>query len=126
MSASPGHKKWPDHKVKEERSRLHIQVYFNGRKIADSKDVIKVIEDDHPDRYYIPREDVQMEALERSPKTSECPFKGTAHYYSIRAGEKKAEDAVWSYEIPYDEHAALKDRMSFYEDKVERLEIEEV
>src|SRR3954451_2488511 len=104
MSKAPGHEKWPDHKVQEERLQSHMQVEVNGEVIADSHNVVKVTEDNHPDRYYFPRTDVRMEKLVRSPTTSHCPFKGTAHYFSLKAGGTELPDTVWSYEEPYDEH----------------------
>lgn len=125
MSHSPGHRKWPEHKVIEEHPNTHVEVFFNGEKIADSKNVIKVIEDEYPDRYYIPREDVRMSALQRSEEMTQCPFKGIANYYSVKVGDHKAENAVWTYEDPYDEHADLKDRLAFYGEKFPELKVQE-
>jgi uncharacterized protein (DUF427 family) len=123
MASSPGHKRWPEHKVTEEHPGIRMEVYFNGEKIADSKDVIKVVEDEHPIRFYIPRQDVRMDALERTQHTSQCPFKGAAHYYSVKVGGRTAENAVWTYEDPYDEHKDLKDRLAFYDDKVDEIKV---
>jgi len=123
MSSSPGHLKWPDHRVIEEYPNNRVEVTFDGVKIAESTSAIKLIEDKHPPRYYIPREDVNMDALKRSQTTSQCPFKGTAHYYSIKVGDKRTADAVWSYEDPYDEHRDLKDKLAFYDDKVDQLKV---
>jgi uncharacterized protein (DUF427 family) len=123
MSKSPGHKKWPDHKVRERHLSERVRVEVNGQEIAASKDVIAVEEDDQPVRYYFPRTDVHMEMLERSATTSECPFKGTARYYSLRADGRRLEDAVWTYEDPYEEHRDLKDRVAFYNDKLPAIEI---
>jgi uncharacterized protein (DUF427 family) len=123
MASSPGHKKWPDHRVIEEHPDQRVVVTFAGEKIANSTSAIKVVEDNHPPRFYIPREDVNVDVLERSTKTSECPFKGTAHYFSIQVGDHRADDAVRSYEDPYDEHRDLKDRLAFYDEKVDQLEV---
>ena len=123
MSRSPGHQKWPDHRVVEERSSERLQVAVGEEIIADSTDVVKVEEDRNPPRYYFPRSDVKREHLERTATTSECPFKGTAHYFAINAGGKRLDDAAWSYEDPYDEHAQLKDRLAFYSDKLPEIEI---
>jgi uncharacterized protein (DUF427 family) len=124
MSKSPGHQKWPDHKVQEKHIGQRVQVKINGDVVADSNDVIKVDEDQYPPRYYFPRSDVKIDKLERSDTTTECPFKGTAHYFNLNLGDKKLEDAVWTYEDPYEEHRALKDRIAFYDDKFQEIHIE--
>jgi uncharacterized protein (DUF427 family) len=123
VSKSPGHQKWPNHKVRERHLAKRVTVEANGEVVADSADVIEVDEDQHPARYYFPRTDVRMDKLERSETTTTCPFKGTAHYYSLKSSGKRLEDAVWTYEEPYEEHQELKDRIAFYDDKVPDLEI---
>src|SRR5262245_14911814 len=123
MSKSPGHQKMPAHKVEEERISQRVKVEVGGEEIASSNDVIRVDEDDYPARYYFPRSDVKMDLLERSGSTTKCPFKGTASYYSLKLGAKKLEDAVWSYEQPYDENRSLKDRLAFYDDKFVEIRV---
>ena len=58
----------------------------------------------------------ETDRLVRSSHHTHCPFKGDASYYSFKNG---AENAVWSYEQPFDEMQALKQRLAFYPDKVE-------
>lgn len=123
MSKSPGHRKWPDHKVEEEPVRQRVQLEAEGAALAASDDVIRVVEDDHPDRYYFPRSDVDMKLLEASSTTTQCPFKGTAHYFNVRAGSRTLEDAAWTYDEPYEEHTALKERVAFYDDRLEALDM---
>src|SRR5512146_1719944 len=115
MSKSPGHQKWPEHKVRESPVGERVTVELNGQLVADSRNVIRVDEDGSPARYYFPRADVSMDKLQRTATTSQCPFKGTAHYFSLSmqgGNGGKLDDAVWTYEEPFDEHQALKDRLA--------------
>lgn len=123
MSKSPGHRQLPDHSIVERPLRKRMQVTVDGEIIADSTAVIQVEEDGSPVRYYFPRADVKMQLLERSTMTTQCPFKGTANYFSIHVKDKKLKDAVWTYEDPYDEHLGLKERLAFYEEKAPGLSI---
>ena len=123
MSQSPGHQQHPEHHVTERRLDQRMTVSINGEVIADSKDVIRVDEDRNPARFYFPRSDVKMDKLQASQTTSQCPFKGTARYFSISAGGKQLKDSVWSYETPYDEHADLAGRVAFWDDKVPDIQV---
>lgn len=127
MSKSPGHQKWPEHKVIETPVDERVTVELDGKTVADSRNVIRVDEDGSPARYYFPRTDVSMDKLQRTATTSQCPFKGVAHYFSLAhdgASEGgKLEDAVWTYEEPFEEHQSLKDRLAFYDDRYRNIHV---
>jgi len=123
MSKSPGHREHPEHKVVATHVRARVQARIGDQVVADSNDVIQVNEDGYPMRFYFPRTDVRMELLQPTDTTTECPFKGTARYFALRANGATLDDAVWTYEAPYEEHEDLKDRVAFYDDKVPEIEI---
>jgi uncharacterized protein (DUF427 family) len=123
MSKSPGHREHPEHHVRERLLSNAVRVAVNGDVIAESTDVVKVEEDGNPPRYYFPRSDVRMELLDPSATTTKCPFKGEAHYFDVSSNGRRLKDTVWTYEEPYDEHAGLKDRVAFWDDKLPEIEI---
>lgn len=126
MAKSPGHRDHANHRVQESQLGRRVTVLAFGEPIADSTHVLKLEEDGHRVRYYFPRSDVKMDKLVRSHTTTYCPFKGTAHYFSIQAARdnpRTLADAVWTYEEPYEEHTGLKDRVAFWDDKFPEIAI---
>jgi uncharacterized protein (DUF427 family) len=118
---APGPKKYPNHKITTQPARARVQVKYAGELIADSTSALEMHEPHvghvvAPVIYYLPRKDVRMERLAPSNHHTQCPFKGTASYYSVKNGP---ENAVWSYEQPYDELLAIKELVAFYPDKFE-------
>lgn len=61
--------------------------------------------------------------MQRTNHHTYCPFKGEASYYTLTVRDKKEENAVWTYEEPYDEVRELKDYIAFYADRVDKIEI---
>jgi len=123
MNPAPGFKKYPQHNVSTRSSSAHVVVKHNGEVIADTREAVELHEDHGegkktvaPVVYYVPRKDVRMERLVRTSHSTHCPFKGDAAYFSVQGGP---ENAAWSYETPYDEMMALKERLAFYPDKVQ-------
>ena len=117
-NSGPGYKKYPDHRITTKPAGVRVRVKLDGEVIADTRDAIRLEEGDYPAVYYIPRKDVKMDRLVRSKHQTVCPFKGTASYYSLANG---AENAVWTYETPYDEISVIKERLAFYPDKVDSI-----
>lgn len=119
MTSAPGYREHPEHRITLRPAGVRVQVKAQGEVIADSRDALLLEETGYRPVYYIPRSDVKMERLRRSERRSYCPYKGHASYYSLAGG---AENAVWSYEEPYDEVSAIKDRLAFYAHKVDAIE----
>jgi uncharacterized protein (DUF427 family) len=112
----------PDHPISIARNDRRVRVRFAGTVIADSTRALILQEASYPAVNYIPREDVDMARLTPSAHASHCPYKGDASYFSIAAGGRSAENAVWSYQQPYPAMAAIKDHVAFYPDRVDAIE----
>jgi uncharacterized protein (DUF427 family) len=113
----------PDHPISIERSSRRVVVSAAGRVIADTREALTLHEAHYPAVQYIPRKDVDMAQLARTDRTTYCPYKGDAAYFSIPAGGERSVDAVWAYETPYAAVAEIKDYLAFYPDRVDAIEI---
>jgi uncharacterized protein (DUF427 family) len=119
MNSAPGFKTHPDHRIETKAEKRRLRVTFRGEVLADTGDALAMQEGSYPVVYYFPRKDVKMDRLARTAHSTHCPFKGDASYFSLKDGP---ENAVWSYEQPYDEMAAIKDYLAFYPNKVDSIE----
>jgi uncharacterized protein (DUF427 family) len=113
----------PDHPISVERTTGRVVVSVAGRVIADTHEALTLRESHYPEVHYIPRKDVDMNALARTQNVTYCPYKGDASYFSIPAGGERSVDAVWSYEMPYDAVAEIKGYLAFYPERVDIIDI---
>jgi uncharacterized protein (DUF427 family) len=81
--------------------------------IAETDRAVLLSETGYPVRAYIPRDDIRA-AIEPSDKTSHCPFKGDASYWTVGG----AENVAWSYEEPKPGVEAIRGLLAFYPDRV--------
>ncbi len=113
------HPRDPYHRVDVLRSSRHVRVEVNGVTVADTHRPTLLFETKLPTRYYIPKQDVRMDLLVPTQKHTSCPYKGTASYWSVRAGDELAADVVWGYPAPIPECAKIENLLSFFNEKVD-------
>jgi uncharacterized protein (DUF427 family) len=92
-----------------------IRVVLGGETIVDTRRAYRVLETGHPPVFYVPAEDVAPGSLEPSGgRTTFCEWKGTASYFDVAAGGKRAERAAWTYREPIPGFEAIEDAVAFY------------
>lgn len=101
------------------QSSRHVRVEINGETVAESDRPVVLFETGLRPRYYLPLTDVRLDLLEPSDHHTQCPYKGTASYYSVRVGGELHRDIIWYYPFPYPEVGKIQNLLAFYDEKVE-------
>ena len=112
----------PDHPIAIAPSGKRVRVTFAGRVVADTTRALILQETTYKPVHYIPREDADMDLFERTAHQTYCPYKGDAAYYSIKVGDKTAENAIWTYEDAYPAVAEIEGHLAFYPNRVDAVE----
>ncbi len=100
------------------RSSRHVRVRVGDVVVADSTRPRMLCESGLPVRYYLPRQDVHHELLEPSYTTTRCPYKGIAHYWSLRVDDRIERDIVWTYPEPFHDADAVRGLLCFVDERV--------
>lgn len=119
QQSAPGFASHPDYRVEIEPCAKRIRVAFNGETVADTTGVLLARETGRTPVYYFPPEDVRLDLMVRSDHGTHCPFKGDASYHTLEVAGRRAENAVWSYEQPFSECAAIKGHLAFFWDRMD-------
>ena len=125
LNPAPGYAAHPNHRVDIAASSAKVGVDFAGTTSASTRASLRVDESRHAIVHYVPRADVRMDLLTPTDHKSYCPFKGTARYWTITVGGRRAENAVWAYDEPYDEALPLRGHVAFYSERVDRVSIDD-
>lgn len=104
----------PDHPITIRLAPGRVVVRSGVQVLADTRCALELREASYPTAFYIPRSDSQMEAFVRSEHKTYCPYKGDCGYFSIPALGTIGENAVWTYEAPYEAVAAIRGYLAFY------------
>jgi uncharacterized protein (DUF427 family) len=108
-----------DHPITITPSEHNVVVAFGGRVIASTDQALVLQESTYPPVYYLPLEAVDADVLEPTDHQTYCPFKGDASYYTLRDGDRVAENAVWAYVTPYDSVSEIAGHVAFYRHQAE-------
>jgi uncharacterized protein (DUF427 family) len=92
-----------------------VKVMLEGETLAESDRPLALFETGLPTRWYLPRDDVNMELLQPSETRTTCAYKGHASTFS--SGERK--DIAWTYPEPAREVEPIRDRIAFYNEFVD-------
>jgi uncharacterized protein (DUF427 family) len=108
----------PDHPITITPNPRRIRVSAGGVVIAETTHALTVKEASYPAVQYVPRKDANLALLARTDRTTHCPYKGDASYFSINANGKTIENSIWTYETPFPAMAEISGHLAFYPDKV--------
>jgi uncharacterized protein (DUF427 family) len=96
-----------------------MRALFEGETIVDGRHAKLLHEQNHLPKLYFPEDEVATAFLESTEHTSHCPFKGDASYWSVRVGDRVAENAVWSYPDPLEGAPPLSGYLAVYWDQMD-------
>jgi uncharacterized protein (DUF427 family) len=117
------HPRDPYHRIDVVDTSRRVVVRVGGDEVADSMGARILFETGLPPRYYVPREDVRMDALSSSAVKTGCAYKGFPEHFDHRS----ARAIAWSYGDPRRDAEPVRGRVCFYQERPEvELEVDGV
>jgi uncharacterized protein (DUF427 family) len=114
-----GHPKDPFHRVDVRRSSRQVTVRAAGEVVATTTRALALHETGFPTRWYLRPEDLSEVTLTPTDTATVCPYKGTASYWTLTAGDRSWPDAMWSYLTPNPQVHAIGGYVSILADDLE-------
>jgi uncharacterized protein (DUF427 family) len=110
-----GHAADAYHRIDIRDTSRELVVRDGDRIVARTQHPVVLYESGFAPRWYVPRADVEDDALRPIEGQTFCPFKGLADYFSIGG----VDGAAWSYQEAYREVERVSGHISFEPDKVD-------
>jgi len=104
----------PAHRLLMQEFPRRVRAVFGGATVFDTTRAMLLHETGILPQLYIPDADIRQDLLRATDHHTFCPFKGTASYWSVHAGDRVAENAMWAYPEPNPESAWLRGYRAFY------------
>jgi uncharacterized protein (DUF427 family) len=95
-----------------------LRVVVGGEVIAETAHGLRVVETAGAPVYYFPPDDVRLDRLSPSGRSTVCEWKGVATYRRSTV-DRRIDDVAWSYEDPKPGFEAIRGYLAFYAGKVD-------
>jgi uncharacterized protein (DUF427 family) len=112
--ALSAHPRDPYHRIDVYRTSQRVRAVVGGETVADSVQTKALFETGHPARHYFPSEDVRLDLLRPSEKSTRCAYKGAASWFHVGS----EEDVAWTYAEPLHDAEPVRDLICFEENHV--------
>jgi uncharacterized protein (DUF427 family) len=109
----------PPHRIFFEDYPRRVRGVFGGETIVDSVGAKLLHETGILPVLYFPEQDLADDLFSPTAHQTHCQFKGDASYWTIEAGGRVAENAVWGYPDPLAPAPWLAGYRAFYWDRVD-------
>jgi uncharacterized protein (DUF427 family) len=113
----------PYHRIEVLRSSREVRVRVRGELVGESSHPRILFETGLPPRYYLPREDARMGALEPVEIRTGCAYKGFANYWDAVTRDGRVPAVAWSYLEPLREGELVRELICFFQERPE-IEVE--
>ncbi len=95
-----------------------VRVEFAGEAVADTANALVLREGALPPVLYIPKGDIRWDLTQATDRSTHCPYKGDASYWSVTANGQTAENAIWGYPQAIDAVAPIRECVVLYWNKM--------
>lgn len=109
----------PAHRLYAHPTPRRVRALFADETVFDTTDGVLLHETGLLPVLYVPESDFDAQLLEPTERTSHCPFKGDASYWTVAAGGREAQNAIWSYEQPLERASWLRGYRAAYWDAMD-------
>ncbi len=99
-------------------SSRHVKISHAGEVVAETTKPVLLFETGVSTRFYVPAVHVRLDFLTRSDRSSSCPYKGFASYYSITVRRNELENSAWTYQSPFSSVTAIAGMICFYTNRL--------
>lgn len=82
---------------------------WHGKVLAESPS-FEIVEGN----VYFPPDTIAKQYFKDSPTTTQCHWKGTAHYFTVAVDGAENKDAAWYYPEPLPAAAQIKNFVAFW------------
>jgi uncharacterized protein (DUF427 family) len=113
----------PYHRIEVLRSSRLVRVRVAGEVLAESTRPRILFETGLPPRYYLVKDDIDMDALEPADLRTGCAYKGWAVYWDAVTSTDRVPAVAWSYPEPLGEGELVRDLVCFFQERAD-IEVE--